>query len=294
MKQKILSQIDTLIDKDGLHSTFIKDIKLYKSSTSKPREPLIYDDCLILVLSGKKVAYIQEHKFTYDFKNYLVVPTTLPFECETIASKKEPFICLLITIDKNIILELIDSFSSNKLEKADKLAVFADATTSEIEDITLRLLKALESQEESAILGKQILREFFYRVLLGENAKFIHKMFTSTSNEAKILQAIKTIHHQYSEHIAIPDLAKDADMSVSSFHTHFKKITSYSPLQYIKNIRLNRAKDFITKHSYQVNKTAYAVGYESTSQFSKDFKTYFGYSAQDAKASYVEYKMATS
>ena len=78
-------------------------------------------------------------------------------------------------------------------------------------------------------------------------------------------------------------------MSVSSFNTHFKKITAHTPLQYIKKIRLNKARDLISKHNYKVNETAYAIGYESTSQFSKDFKAYFGYPPKNAKPYCIEH-----
>ena len=99
-------------------------------------------------------------------------------------------------------------------------------------------------------------------------------------------RTLKTIHNQYQKHLDIPTLAKEEEMSVSSFHTHFKKVTSLSPLQYIKKIRLNKAKDLLTRNDLQVNETAYAIGYESSSQFSKDFKSYYGYPPKEAKASF--------
>ena len=96
-------------------------------------------------------------------------------------------------------------------------------------------------------------------------------------------RTLRTIHNQYNIHLDIPTLAKEEDMSVSSFHTHFKNVTSLSPLQYIKKLRLNKAKDLLTRNNLQVNEAAYATGYESSSQFSKDFKSYYGYPPKEVK-----------
>lgn len=290
MNKVIVEEANSLLKNDGLHNTYLNNVKLFKTSTSTKRAPLIYNFCLILVLQGKKIGFLENDTFEYDNKNYLVVPTTLPFECETHASKEEPFICAMITIDKKIMYELIDSNSKTiSKNKKCELGVFSDIVSEDIKDITFRLLKILSSKEDSKILGDSLLRELYYRILNGENSYFLHKMFLDTNKESKIVRSLRNIHVNYNKHLDIPSLARQEDMSISSFHTHFKKITSYTPLQYIKNIRLNKAKDFLTLENYQVNDTAYSVGYESISQFSKDFKLYFGYPPKDAKASFKEY-----
>lgn len=291
MNKQILTQVNKLFQKDGLTSTYQQNVKLFKTTTFTPKGPLLYDLCLILVLQGTKIGYLGNEVFKYDSKNYLVVPTTMPFECETIASKDEPFICMLVSIDKKVMYELIDSISKEEVKNCNKsqLGVFSDDITPQIEDIIYRLVKTLESKEESKILGDQIIRELLYRISIGKNAHFLRKMFLNTNIEAKISKSLRTIHDNFSQHLEIPELAKKEDMSVSSFHTHFKRITSHTPLQYIKKIRLNKAKEFIANQNFQVNETAYKVGYESISQFSKDFKAYYGYPPKEAKPSFEEY-----
>lgn len=288
MNKKIVEEANKLITEDSLTRTNIKGVNLYKTTTFLPRTPLTYDFCLVFVLQGKKIGYLANKKFEYDSKNYLVVPTTLPFECETIASKEEPYLCLLINIKKEIMYEIISSLSKeeSKTCKSVRMAVFQDSVTKDLENSVYRLLKILQSKEESKILGESILREIFYRIAIGENAHFLHKMFLENKMEAKMTRALRTIHNKYKEHLDVSTLAKNEDMSVSSFHTHFKKVTTLSPLQYIKKIRLNRAKDLLTRDNYQVNETAYEIGYESSSQFSKDFKSYYGYPPKEAKASF--------
>jgi len=286
MNNQILKEFHSVIKTDGLHNTFIKNVKLFKTTSPIPREPLIYDLCLILVLQGEKIAYIGDQSFKYDNKNYLVVPTTLPFECETYGTtEEEPFICILITIDKRIIYELLNSIRIDTKDTKSHLGLFADSVTKDVKDITLRLLKILQSTKDSEILGDSIIKELFYTILKGENSSILHKVFLQNNHESKIARVLKNIHDNYNDKLDIPSLAKEEDMSVSSFHTHFKKITSYTPLQYIKNIRLNKAKGFLVNQNYKVADTAYSVGYESISQFSRDFKNYFGFPPKDAKQS---------
>ncbi|UTJ05105.1 AraC family transcriptional regulator [Arcobacter roscoffensis] len=285
MNKEILQEANKLIKNELINQTNINSVKLFKTIDYSKRQPLTYEFCLILVLQGKKLGYLPNKSFEYNKDNYLVVPISLPFECETYASKEEPFICLAIDIDKKMMFDIISSLSNQEAKncKTIQMGVFQDSVTPQIEDIVLRLLKTLKSKEESAILGESILKELYYRIATNSNSHFLHKMFLKQKQEAKISKSLKSIHDNFNQPLDIPTLAKQEDMSVSSFHTHFKNITSYSPLQYIKKIRLNKAKDFIEQKNMQVNNTAYAVGYESVSQFSKDFKKYFGYPPKEAK-----------
>lgn len=288
MNNKILEEVNKLVKENSLTRTNIKAVNLYQTTTFLPRTPLTYDFCLVFVLQGKKIGYLPNKRFEYDFKNYLVVSAALPFECETYASKEEPYTCILININKDIMYEIISCISKEESKncKSVQMAIFQDQVTQDLENSIYRLLKILQSKEESAILGDSILREIYYRIAIGENSHFLHKMFLENKMESKMTRTLKIIHNKYNEHLDIPTLAKEEDMSVSSFHTHFKKVTSLSPLQYIKKIRLNKAKDLLTRNNLQVNETAYATGYESSSQFSKDFKSYYGYPPKEAKASF--------
>lgn len=290
MNKSILENRDYIFNEDGIHDTFLKEVKVFKTTEYEPKSPLIYDVCLILVLQGKKIANLASNSLTFDCDNYLVVPTTLPLECETYASKDEPFICLVISIDKKVMYEIIDLVKKQQIKqtKENSLGIFCDKVTSKIEDATFKLLDVLESKEESDILGKSILKELYYRIAIGENADFLHKMFLDNNNEAKIARTLKYIHDNFDKTIDVPTLARSEDMSVSSFHTHFKQITSHTPIQYIKKIKLSRAKDLIAIHKYQVVDAAYELGYDNASQFSRDFKKYFGYPPKDVKPSFEE------
>ncbi len=203
---------------------------------------------------------------------------------------------MLITIDKKVMYEIIDLIANketlnHKCQKSE-LGLFSDTVNIQIEDTILRILQILKSKEEAKILGEAFIKELYYRIATGKNASFLHKMFLNTQIEAKIARSLRTIHENYNKHLEISILARKEDMSISSFHTHFKRITTLTPLQYIKKIRLNKAHELLTRENLQVNDTAFAIGYESSSQFSRDFKSFFGYPPKDAKAPFKEYLIA--
>lgn len=287
MKKSIIENREILKLEDGIHDTHLKSVKVFKTTQYEPKSPLIYDVCLILVLQGKKIANLASNRFTFDCDNYLVVPTTLPLECETYATKEEPFISLIISLDKKMMVNIIEGLTKREFESQNNssVGIFSDKVTTEIEQTTEKLLDVLESKEESLILGQGVLKELFYRIAIGQNANMLHKMFLENNDESKISNALKYIHDNYNKTLDIDSLARVCDMSVSSFHTHFKKITSHTPLQYIKKIRLTKAKDLLVKYNYKVVEVADDLGYDNPSHFSRDFKNYFGYSPKEAKAS---------
>lgn len=138
-----------------------------------------------------------------------------------------------------------------------------------------KLVDVLASKEESDILGEQLITELYYRIAKGKNADFLYKMFLKSSNENKIAQALKIIHEGELD-IDIHTLAKEVDMSDSSFYNHFKEVTSLTPLQYIKNIKLNKAKNLLLSYNYKIVEVSDMLGYINPSKFTRDFKTFFG------------------
>jgi len=288
MRNEILSLTNQLIIEDGFFDTPVANVKIYKTSDYTKSCPFLYDDYLVIVLQGKKFAKIPNKQLELNSQNYLVVPTTLPIDCETIASKEEPFISLVISLDKEILFEIFNKLDINekRYEKNSDLCLFTDLVTPEIDDIIYRLLKSLQSKNDSIILGELLLRELFYRIILGDKSMLLNKLFLNTSVESKILRIIKHIHGQYNQSLDIDTLSRLEDMSSSSFHSHFKDITSYTPKQYIKKLRLTKAKEMLSNCKLLVNEVAYEIGYESIPQFSTDYKSYFGYAPKDTPKTY--------
>lgn len=293
MNRKILKEIDKLIKKDGLYDTYIEEVKLFKSTHHENSTPYIYDDWIAFILQNKKIVKLNEKTFEYNTNNYMVSSSTLPCQCETFASKETPFIAVIVSLNANIMHEMIDLLPKHKLENSKECQVgaFIDEVTPQIEDVIYRLVSVLNSKEESEILGSSLLKELFYRVAKGEHSAFLYRLFKKSTNEAKIARALKTIHENYDKELCIPSIARIEEMSTSSFHNHFKKITEHTPFQYIKKIRLSKAKDLISKENLNVNEVAQKVGYESIPQFSREFKKYFGYPPKEAKISFEEYSL---
>ncbi|WP_108061109.1 AraC family transcriptional regulator [Poseidonibacter lekithochrous] len=293
MNEKIIREVNKLIKKDGLYDTHIKGIKLYKS-TNHENTPYIYDDWISFVLQNKKIVKLNEKVFEYNSNNYMVSSSTLPCQCETFASEEKPFIAIIFSLDSKIMHEIIELLPEKEEEtiKECQRVAFLDIVTPKIEDLVYRLVTILNSEEESKILGPSILKELYYRVAKGEHSAVLYRLFKQSSNEAKIARALKKIHTNYADELCIPNMARIEEMSTSSFHNHFKKITEHTPFQYIKKIRLSKAKDLISKENLNVNEVAQKVGYDSIPQFSREFKKYFGYPPKEAKISFEEYSIS--
>ncbi|WP_419767495.1 AraC family transcriptional regulator [Arcobacter sp.] len=294
MNQKLLNELEKLLKEDGLYNTYLDNLKLFKVSSPMVLSPCVYDNWVVFTFQNSKTVKLNNHVLEYNKSNYLVASSKLPLEGQTyFASQEEPMISMIISIDEKEIYQLIQELSEDfSDELTDTLqGTFVDSVTPEIEDLLYKLIKVIKSKEESRILGKALLKELFYRILKGKNAKFLYKLFDKSSKEAKIARTLQSIHNGFSNNLDIESLAREEDMSVASFHTHFKKITLHTPLQYIKKIRLTKARDLIIQENLQVNEVATKVGYENISHFSREFKKYFGFSPKDAKVSYAEYNL---
>lgn len=293
MRKKILNKLEKLIINDGYYNTYINEVKLYKMSEKTTLYNVMFENWILFTFQGRKEMKLNQTLLEYTSENYLVASSTLPIECETFASKEEPFFGMVISFDLNIIYQLLDEISIEKPlnKKHSNIGTFSDNITSEIEDILYRIIKIVDKKEDSKIIGKALIKELLYRVLQGENSHFLHNLINKSSNEAKISRSLKLIHTSFEKAYTIEELARKEDMSVASFHNHFKKITAHSPHQYIKKVRLNKAENLISQNNLNVNEVAIKVGYESASQFSKEFKKYFGYPPKEAKASLREYSL---
>jgi AraC-like DNA-binding protein len=149
-----------------------------------------------------------------------------------------------------------------------------------IEDVLLRLLTALGNPVETAVLGHSILRELHYRVLVGPQGGAMIAALQQAGAAGRIVQSLAYLRENYGTGLSVSDLARDAGMSVPSYHAHFKDLTGSSPIQYIKAMRLHEARLRIARKG-TIAQVAQSVGYASPAQFSRDFKRHFGRTASD-------------
>lgn len=262
---------------EGIHPTRIDGVKLMHTTQSFPRAPLVYEPSVVIVGQGHKIGYLGGERYCYDRDNYLVLSVPLPFECETHATPEAPLLGLSVSLQPALIQELL-------LELDDGNAVFREMPrgicsapmTEALEDASCRLLQCLGSESDSRILGPQLVREIVFRVLQGPYGGALRNLAAQHTHFSKIARALKRIHADYAHALDIDTLARDAHMSVTSFHHHFKAVTSNSPLQYLKSIRLHKARLLMAHDGERASAAALRVGYDSVSQFNREFKRAFG------------------
>lgn len=286
MQNKIIESFEELNVPDGYSGTFLPEVSLFKSSRDLKTMPVVYEQCICFALQGSKVARTSDNELEYDPQNYLVVPTVVPFNCETKFTEEEPFLGLTVELDFAVLHDVLDSIGKDYLDAAEQLApqpgMYLERVDKDICDVLTRLIKCLRTEGEATVLGKQIIRELLYRALMGEQGHILASAARTESMYARIAIAIRTIHDNYSQPIDVTSLAESSNMSVRSFHNHFKAATSCTPFQYLKKIRLDKARQLLVSKNLQANVTAHMVGYESTSQFSREFKKFFGYPPKEA------------
>ena len=282
----MIELLDQLIENELFTDSRLPGVRFFRCANHIPRTPLVYDPGIFIVAQGRKIGYLGDRFFQYDANNYLVTSVPMPFECETFASANAPFLGLYIDIDMPTLHELIGILEqgggsgSVRMSEVPK-GVGPAELDGEMGDAVVKLLKSLKSDTESKILGPGLIKEILYRALCGTQAASLYALATHNGNFARISHALRSIHSDYASKLDVERLARLAGMSVSTFHRAFKEVTSESPVQYLKKIRLSKARDLMLHEQMKVYLAADRVGYESTSQFSREFKRYFGQSPAD-------------
>jgi len=282
-----LCKLYELDKKDGFSNTYIDEIKLFKVSTNDELMPLLYNKGFSFIGQGRKIGYINNIRFEQGFTDYLVISAPQPVECETYIIGNEPLIGIYINLSMDRLQRVVRKFSllseESKTSKDVSFSITCNNRTQVIQEIYLRLLTILESKTESNMLQDGLLDELYYRILQSSNGVMLEQLCQQNSNVSKISRAVDHIVKNIDKKISLDDMAKLADMSINNFHILFKKALNDTPVQYIKKIRLNKAKQLILYNNMKAVDAADAVGYDSTSQFSREFKRYFSVSPSQIK-----------
>jgi AraC-like DNA-binding protein len=193
------------------------------------------------------------------------------------ASRAEPYLCVKIDLDAHALTEILSQSRSVRLGSAvTPRGLFVGKMDDALLGAVLRLVRLLDTSHDIPVLAPIILREIHYRLLNGEHGQVIAAMAAVGSNLQRIAQTIGVMKADLARPLRIEDLAASAHMSVSSFHHHFKAVTAMSPLQYLKRLRLTHARQILLSDNTDAASTAYRVGYESASQFSREYARMFG------------------
>jgi AraC-like DNA-binding protein len=268
---------------DGPSPSRLDGVLLFQETGPIQRKPMVYNPGVCIVVQGHKIGYLGSQTFRYDARHYLVTSVTIPFECETFASPEEPLRGLYLDIDMGQLRDMIARMDlppgpGGGGEKTLPCGIGPAVMDEDMVDSVTRLLKCLQSETEARILGPGLMREILYRVLCGSQAPVLYALTSHGGTFSQVARVLKTMQNRYAENLDVEQLAGMAHLSVSAFHRAFKDMTSDSPMQYLKKIRLTKARDFMVQESMKAYLAADRVGYESPSQFSREFKRYFGQS----------------
>lgn len=281
-QRRMVELLATLAPAEGMTQSTLEGVKFMRANRPHPRQPVMYEPCIVIVCQGRKRGFLAEQSFVYDAQQYLVLSVPLPFECETEASAAEPLLAISIRVDLTLVAELLMALNDTRgAVHSEPRGIYATPLDRPLSDAVLRLLESLVSPFDARILGPSIVREICYRVLTGEQGDAIRAALTHQHHFGRIAKALRRIHTDYRGDLDVETLAREAGMSLAVFHAQFKQVTSTSPMQYVKTTRLHHARLLMAQDGLNVSAAAARVGYESASQFSREFKRLFGLSPID-------------
>jgi AraC-like DNA-binding protein len=262
---------------DGFHATFIERMTLIRSSTVTMPMPNVYRPQLCLVVQGYKEVTLGEHVFNYSPGRYGIVTHDLPAIGHVIeATPEKPYLCLYLDFDPIMLGNLalrVPPMPGATIPPVGKTVRDAGAT---LLDAALRLLRLLDDPAALPVLGPLAEQEILYHLLAGPDGARMRHITAGEGRVAQVGRAIAWIGKNFQERFSIEQLAAEAGMSPSSLHEHFRAVTAMTPLQFQKQLRLQNARSLMLVHAVDVTTAAFRVGYESASQFSREYRRHFG------------------
>jgi AraC-like DNA-binding protein len=284
---RLVTLLSALATREGSNPTPLSGVMLFRITRPLPRHAAVYVPRIILVAQGSKRVYFGGDVYTYDADNYLVTAVPMPIECEAPhASPQNPILLLAIGLDPVMIGELLLEMDGEPpSEQSVPRGLYASPFTQPLRDAAVRLLDCLRSPADCKVLGRLCIREIVYRVLRGERGDVLRALAARDTYFGQVSRVLDRLHRDYANPVDVESLARQVKMSPSTFYQKFKGVTTMSPLQYLKGVRLGKARLLMVQDGYTASAAAFAVGYESAAQFSREYKRQFGASpAQDAKS----------
>jgi AraC-like DNA-binding protein len=267
--------------------TVITDnLLLITSKKPTPLKPDLYTPVLCLILQGRKETRIGKNCIEFGAGESLIVSHTSPVYTRiTEASADAPYLALVLTLDIDLLTAVYSKMSRASSKPASSNALSLGEPDELLNDAMYRLLVLVEQPFEHEILAPLVQREIHFRLLMAEHGSMLRQLVTRDSHANRISRAIYFIQENYNKPLPVSIIAEVAGMSVSSFHEHFKSITGSTPLQYQKDLRLLEAQRHLQFQGQSVSETAYSVGYESATQFSREYSRKFGKSPSEDRRS---------
>jgi len=270
--------IARLTEKGELHTTAIPGLSLFRRDEPTPLISSMYEPSICLVAQGAKRVLLGDDTYVYDAHHYLITSVHLPTVVQIIeASREQPYLGLRLKLDQQEISQLmVDSNLPLPRTQQSSRGMATGEITLPLLTAFQRLIDLLGEEQDIPILAPIIQREIIYRLLVGDQGVRLRQIASTGSQSNQIARAIDWLKGNYTQPLRIDDLAKQVNMSTSTFHHHFRILTAMSPLQYQKWLRLNEARRLMLVEPLDATTAAFQVGYESASQFSREYSRLFG------------------
>lgn len=278
LQQEMVRRLKRFAPQEGYNLTALPDVRILRSDRPLARTPVLYDPGIVIVCQGSKRGFFGDQIYLYDEQHYLAVSVPVPFTMETAASAQHPLLAIYMHLDFNLVAELMLQLEQQAVpfEARAAQSMMSSPMDENLHEVILRFLKVLSHPLDAAMLGRSLIREIYYRVLTGPQGSALRAALNRQGQFGKVGKALRYIHSYYVRPLNLSQLAAVAGMSVPTFHTHFKSITHQSPMQYLKSVRLHQARMLMVRQEITVIAACYAVGYQSASQFNREFKRLFG------------------
>ena len=276
-REELTALVERYAPSEGLTPTVWPGLSVFRADSPSDRTCAMYEPCLGVLLQGSKHILLGDERLEQENGHYLISSIDVPVSAQVMrASPKEPCLCLTLRLDPVRISEWLSEVKLSKHAAATARGLALSPLNNELLDPLLRLVRLLDSPADLPLLAPLIEREIIYRLLTGEQGARLAQIATSGSQSQQIARAIQWLKQHYSRPLRIGDLANMVNMSASSLHHHFRQITAMSPLQYQKLLRLHEARRLLLTEGCDVATAAHRVGYESPSQFSREYSRQHG------------------
>jgi AraC-like DNA-binding protein len=260
----------------GISSTTVPRLSLIRANHPSAPLPAVYEASLCIIAQGSKRVSLADQSVVYDASSYLLVSVDLPLVGHVLeASPAAPYLCCKIDFDPAALADLLLTERRASSERdLPVLAVYPSDRN--VIDAACRLVKLLDRPETIDVLAPLIEREILYRLLTGPHGATLRQIGSADSHLNQVSRAIATIRDGFHEQLRIDEIAAASGMSASSLHAHFKAITRMTPLEYQKQLRLQEARRLMLADGANAGTAGFAVGYDSPSQFSREYRRLFG------------------
>ncbi|MCW1833124.1 AraC family transcriptional regulator [Pantoea ananatis] len=276
--QRLAQQVVTLMTHGRHQRCPVENVSLIYADQYRPRTPIMYQPGIVILFQGGKTGYLGSTVFQYDATKYLMLTVPLPVECETWASPEQPLAGMCLRVDTASLQDLLMDIGDDEGFQPQPLTsgIHSGWLTEPMLCAAERLLDVMTQPRDARVLGPHIVREIIYYVLTGPIGSALLSLVSRQTQFSQIARALRRIENHYADNLSVDALAAEVNMSVSAFHHNFKAVTQTSPLQYLKRYRLHQARLLMLHDGLKASVAAVRVGYESPSQFSREFKRYFG------------------